>query len=143
MGPILGRPCVSVTDMPAATKPGYTSPVFVTTSSSPDSTCMGCMPFHSARPLSTRRLTATESWPEASMTTFDSRATGSTQVMLRGSAETGIQFTTTPSTLPFLSTKSSNFVRLRNFTPESQALAISFDTACGPGVRYRPSETSL
>ena len=80
-------------------------------------------------------MTATESWPEASMTTRASSATGSTHVMFRGRAETGIQLTTTPRTRPPLRTRSSNLVRLRNFTPASQAPAISLETACGPGVR--------
>ena len=35
VGPILASPCVSVTDIPAATNPGYTSPVLLTTCSSP------------------------------------------------------------------------------------------------------------
>ena len=56
---------------------------------------------------------------------------GSTHVIFLGSAETGIQFTTSPATLPFFNTKSSNFVRFRNFTPASHALAISFDTGGG------------
>ena len=63
--------------------------------------------------------------------------------MLRGSAETGIQFTTIPAILPCRSTKSSNFVRFKNLTPASHAAAISFETACGPGVRYNPSPTFL
>jgi len=47
--------------------------------------------------------------------------------MFLGNAETGIQFTTIPATLPCLKTKSSNFVRFKNFTPASQVAAISFD----------------
>ena len=77
------------------------------------------------------------------MMTLASKATGSTHVMLRGNAETGIQFTTIPATLPFFNTKSSNFVNWRNFTPASHAAAINFDTACGPGVKYSPSCTFL
>ena len=63
--------------------------------------------------------------------------------MFLGRAETGIQFTTTPETLPFFKTKSSNFVKFKNFTPASHALAINLETACGPGVKNNPSETSL
>ena len=37
-----------------------------TTCSSPSSTYMGFIPFHSTKPRSTSRFTATESWPEAS-----------------------------------------------------------------------------
>src|SRR3989338_8772623 len=143
VGPILANPCVSVTDIPAATSPGYTSPVLLTTCSSPSFTYIGFIPFHSTSPLSTSRFTATESCPDASMIIFASSAIGSTHVMFLGNADTGIQLTTMPVTLPFFKTRSSNFVRLRNFTPASHAAAINFETACGPGVKYNPSETFL
>ncbi len=63
------------------------------------------------------------------MITLASNATGSTHVMLRGNAETGIQLTTIPATLPFFKTRSSNFVKFKNFTPASHAPAINFETA--------------
>src|SRR5574342_421662 len=104
---------------------------------------MGSIPFHFTYPLSISLFTATESCPEASITIFDSRATGSTHVIFLGSAETGIQFTTTPPTLSFFKTRSSNFVSCKNLTPESQAAAINFEHACGPQVAYNASEIFL
>ena len=59
------------------------------------------------------------------MIIFASSAIGSTQVMFLGSADTGIQFTTIPATLPCLKTRSSNFVRFKNFTPASHVAAIN------------------
>src|SRR5687768_18505412 len=51
VGPILASPKVSVTDIPAAIRPGNTSPVLLTTSSSPPSTHIGSIPFQFTYPL--------------------------------------------------------------------------------------------
>src|SRR3712207_8632933 len=96
------------------------------------------MPFHLTYPLSIRRLTATESCPEASITILLSRATGSTHVIFLGKAETGIQLTTTPPTRLFLSTRSSNLVSCKKRTPASHAADINLLHAWGPHVAYSP-----
>src|SRR5262245_12349513 len=139
VGPILGRPNVSVTHIPVATSPGNISVVFSTTASSPPFTHIGSIPFQSTRPLCINLLTATESCPEASTTILLSSAIGSTQVIFVGSAETGIQFTTTPPTRLSLRTKSSNFVSCRKRTPASHAAAMSLEHASGPQVAYKLS----
>jgi len=78
---------------------------------------------------STSLFTATESCPAASIIVYATSAIGTTLVMFLGNADTGIQFTTIPATLPCLRTKSSNFVRFKNFTPASHVAAINFETA--------------
>src|SRR5687767_10226867 len=115
-------------------RPGNTSPVKFTTASSLPSTHIGSIHVHFTYPLSINRFTATESCPEASITILLSNATGSTQVMFLGSADTGIQFTTTPETRLFFNTKSSNLVNCKNRTPASHAAAMSFEHAAGPQV---------
>src|SRR3989338_1734672 len=132
VGPIRGRPKVVVTLIPQTTNPGWTSLVCSTTKSSERSTHIAPKPGIFIRPLSSNFLTTQASWPVASTTTFDSNATGSTQVISRGNAVTGVQLTTTPATrLSSRRTKSSNIVIFVNFTPASHAAAINFEHACG------------
>src|SRR2546425_608032 len=126
-------------DIYPAIRSGKTPPVKLTPASSLPSPPIGSIPFPFTYPRSINRLTATESWPEASITSLLSIATGSTHVMFLGNADTGIQFTTTPPTRLFLSTRSSNFVNCRNRTPASQAALIDLLHAFGPHVAESPS----
>ena len=91
-------------------------------------------PSISTSPRCSRDLTTTASCPVASTTILDSNATGSTHVIALGSADTGVQFITTPPTLSFLTTTSSNLVMLRTLTPASIAAPMSLEHACGPSA---------
>ncbi len=74
-------------------------------------------------------------WPVASMTTLLSRAMGSTQVISRGMAFTGVQFMTTPATRPpSRTTRSLTSVTFWKVTPASQAALIKPVAAWGPSV---------
>src|SRR3989338_11081043 len=144
VGPIRGRPKVVVTLIPQTTNPGCTSLVCSTTKSSERSTHIAPKPGILIRPRSSNFLTTQASCPVASTSTFVSKATGSTQVISRGKAVTGVQFTTTPATrLSSRNTTSSKIVILANFTPASQAAAISLEQACGPSATNKPLVYSL
>ncbi len=94
-------------------------------------------------PRSSSFDTTSASCPVASMTSFDSKAMGSTQLIGLGSRATGVQFTTTPPTRFFsLSTMSSKAVMFSTPAPDSHAAAMSFEQARGPGVTCRPFSNS-